>query len=85
MAKYLLIETGELKNGIFMHQIICDSNILLESCSYGSAYNFLSQCMKQGDTLYEVSTKGNYSQPINVEEVLQAGWLMNGLNPSVSE
>lgn len=50
MATYLLIE-GELNNGILMHQIFCDSNLLLESCSYGAAYNFLSQHMKQGDIL----------------------------------
>jgi hypothetical protein len=77
MNKYLLIEMDELKNGILMHQIVCDSNVLLESCSYGLAYNFLSQHMKQGDILYEVSTKGNYSQPIDIQEVLQGNYLMN--------
>ncbi|MDA0242276.1 MAG: hypothetical protein OT477_02575 [Chloroflexi bacterium] len=79
MATYLLIE-GELNNGILLHQIFCDSNLLLESCGYGAAYNFLSQHMKQGDILYEVSTKGNYSQPINVEIVLQGNYLMNPIN-----
>lgn len=76
MATYLLIE-GELNNGILMHQIFCDSNLVLESCDYGAAYNFLSQHMKQGDILYEVSTKGNYSQPINWVEMLQLNYLMN--------
>ena len=78
MTTYLLIETGKLTNSIVEYKITCDSTVLLESCQYSTAYHFLSGCMKQGDILYEVSAKGEHSQSINREDVLQGNWLMNG-------